>query len=86
MLHEDNQEEYLHLCLRLETLTLCATFMSSDGVLADMVESQYNLDVQGFTKLRRVNVALTWDWVETYDHKQIEALCGKGLVIFIQIL
>jgi len=83
-LHEDNQEEYLHLCPRLETLTLHTTFMSSDGVLADMVESRYNLDVQGFTKLRSVNIALTWDWVETCDHKRLEALCGKGLVIFVQ--
>jgi hypothetical protein len=82
-LRADDQEGSIHICPRLETLTLRATIASSEGVLADMVESRYNLDMQGFAKLRRVDLTVTWDWVGTCDYWRLDELNRKGLVFFV---
>jgi hypothetical protein len=71
-----------NLCPLLETLTIRTKFIVS-GALAKMVESRYLPNVQGYTKLKKFGVTLTWDWVESHDYVRLEALCRKGLVSFV---
>jgi hypothetical protein len=71
-----------NLCPLLETLTIRTKFTVT-GVLAKMVESRYLPDVQGYTRLKKLDVTLTWDWVESQDYVRLEPLCRKGLVSFV---
>ena len=84
LMPRSDHQDGLPLCPKLETLTLRVAFTSTKSALADMLESRSNLDVQGFTRLRRVDVTLTWDWVGTCDYKRLEVLCEKGLVFFVE--